>query len=247
MNSFVQEVFNKISLERDPELWRSEDDLRTKTRLTFLSGFEETLFSQQLLNDKDASRGLCKNARMCNTVKRKLEDVSFSSNVEEEQEKKLALLNLALCFADIPEKGSSVDFDYCDNTFIHLLHERIAILSTLKYTEEALEDVKVLEEYICDLEENASAPKLAEYYTEFFKLKFSLVLDCLGLDDHKKEGYRRKFKSLEDSKDYEGLKELISSLDQIYSTDKQHPLSSNGYEGINRDQGNLVLLIITFL
>ena len=74
----------------------------------------------------------------------------------------------ALCFAEVPEKRSSVRVDYYDSTFVSLLHERIVILSNLRYIKEALEDVKVLEEFICNFQEDSLAPKLPEYYKEFF-------------------------------------------------------------------------------
>ena len=239
MTTFIQHVFNKISLERDQELWESDDDSQTKERIKFLSEFEETLFAPQLLNDdKDVSKDLQKNVKMCDAFRRKLEELS--SNVKQEkQEEKLKILNQALCFAEVPEKRSC---DYCDNTFISLLHERIALLSNLKHTKEALEDVKVLEEYICNLEDNASAPKLAEYYTEFFKLRFNLVLDDLDLDDEEKNSnYRKQFKYLEISKNYKGIRKMISTLDQLYATNKQNLLISDDHKGINHDRGKLIL------
>ena len=111
MNSFVQNVFNKISLERNPKLWQSENDLQMPERLRFLSEFEETLFSSQLFNDKNVSKGLRKNAVLCNAFKTKSESLIS----DDDNEKKLTLLNQALCFSEVPEKDSD-GHECCENT-----------------------------------------------------------------------------------------------------------------------------------
>ena len=210
MNNFVQNVFNKISLERNPALWQSEDDSQMPKRIKFLSEFEETLFSSQLFNDKNVSKGLRKNAVLCCAFKKKFDSIKTSTR--EDQEKKLTLLNQALSFCEIPEKGSE-NYHYPDNIFVQLIHQRITILSSLKYTKEALEDIKVLEEYHDP--DDISNPKLVEYYNEFQKLKFNLTLDNLCLDQQHARKYVEKYQKVEETKDNTAIKDLISTLENI--------------------------------
>ena len=48
MGDIVQQIFNEISLERDPSLWQNEVDTKafTEKRIRLLAEFEETLFQQ---------------------------------------------------------------------------------------------------------------------------------------------------------------------------------------------------------
>ena len=48
MGDLVQQVFNEISLERDPAIWQScrQDAAMTEKRINFLADFQETLFSK---------------------------------------------------------------------------------------------------------------------------------------------------------------------------------------------------------
>ena len=50
MGDIVQEIFNVISLERDPKIWQSyrQDVAMTEKRINFLAEFEQTLFSKVL-------------------------------------------------------------------------------------------------------------------------------------------------------------------------------------------------------
>ena len=207
MNNFVQTVFNKISLERNPALWQSEDDSQMPKRIKFLSEFEETLFSSQLFNEKNVSKGLRKNAVLCCAFKKKFEGIKASS--KDDLEKKLTLLNQALSFCEIPERGSE-NYHYPDNIFVQLIHQRITILSSLKYTKEAIEDVKVLEEYHDP--DDINDPKLEEYYNEFRRLKFNLTLDNLCLDQQEATKYRQKYQKNEEADDNEARQELTLSL-----------------------------------
>ena len=52
MSGFIQNVFDAISLERNPKLWTSEDPGLTKKRISLLSEFEETRFSEQIERKK---------------------------------------------------------------------------------------------------------------------------------------------------------------------------------------------------
>lgn len=58
MEGFVQEVFNEISLERDPKLWQSSDDGLTAKRISLLRKFPEARFASQLQRNR---RPLSKN------------------------------------------------------------------------------------------------------------------------------------------------------------------------------------------
>ena len=50
MTDIIQNVFNEISLERDPRLWHSyrDDETMLERRIQFLSEFPQTLFSKVL-------------------------------------------------------------------------------------------------------------------------------------------------------------------------------------------------------
>jgi hypothetical protein len=222
MNSFVQNVFNEISLERNPKLWQSENDLEMPRRIKFLSEFEETLFSSQLFNEKNVSKGLRKNTVLCNAFKKKLETVLS----DDDKEKKLTLLNQALCFSEVPEKESEGS-EFCENTYVHLILDRISTLKSLKYFKEALEDVKVLEEY--HDHSDTSDPGLSDYFTNLYKLKFSLELEKSLAVGVKLFDYNKQYEGLEESKDYIGIQNLIDSINQQGL--KQTHLSKKSDEG----------------
>jgi hypothetical protein len=59
--SFLQKVFNKISLQKNEKLWLSSDGNRLEDRLRLLAEFPDTRFSTQLKLDS-ASNG--KNAKL---------------------------------------------------------------------------------------------------------------------------------------------------------------------------------------
>ena len=57
MGDLVQQVFNEISLERDPSIWQSsrQDAAMTEKRINFLAEFQETLFSKVCTKIYDSS------------------------------------------------------------------------------------------------------------------------------------------------------------------------------------------------
>ena len=123
MTTFIQDVFNKISLERNPALWQSNDDSRTLERLQFLSEFQETKFEQQL--DRDCA-SLNKNSKLSQAFHQK-------ASKTEVLDQKLALLNQALCFVPIDEESG----------FLNVVISRIETLFALKRHAEVLADVKL--------------------------------------------------------------------------------------------------------
>ena len=84
MASFVQDVFNEISLERDPDLWQCADDTKMSKRIKFLSGFEETKFKKHLRTG--CNPALEKNSKLCQAFQMK-------ASKTDESEKKIALMN----------------------------------------------------------------------------------------------------------------------------------------------------------
>ena len=62
-DSFVQDVFNDISLEKNPRLWQSEtvSSEATSERLQLLLRFQECDFKSQLRLGKDVKSPLAKN------------------------------------------------------------------------------------------------------------------------------------------------------------------------------------------
>ena len=219
MNNFIQTIFNKISLERDPRLWQSEDDSLMPKRLKLLSEFEDTLFSAQLFNDKNVSKSLRKNVTLCNAFKKKSEELA----TQEDQEKKLALLNQALCFSDIPEKESE-NYECCKNTYLQLLIERIQTLSRLNYKTEALEDLKVLEDYI-EIANSSCDQRVFDCFARYCDVKFefmaSLVLPVKlsSLSTKEKQLICNKadeLKLLVKSKDITSIKEFLNAMEHDY-------------------------------
>ena len=53
--SFLQKVFNKISLQKNEKLWMSSDESRLEERLRLLATFPDTKFSTQLKLDSATS------------------------------------------------------------------------------------------------------------------------------------------------------------------------------------------------
>ena len=211
MNNFIQTIFNKISLERDPRLWQSEDDSLMPKRLQLLSEFEDTLFSAQLFNDKNVSKSLRKNVTLCNAFKKKAE--GFAS--QDDQEKKLALLNQALCFSDIPDKESE-DYECCQNTYLQLLIERIQTLGTLNYKREALEDLKVLEDYI-EFTNSSCDQKVFDCFAKYCDVKFEFFLSSLSTNEKQLLSNKAdELKLLVKSKDITSIKEFLKSMEYDY-------------------------------
>ena len=64
----MQKVFNQISLQKDEELWMSDDDTRTCERLQLVAEFPETQFGPQLKLDCVAS---CKNPKLSMALREK--------------------------------------------------------------------------------------------------------------------------------------------------------------------------------
>eukprot|EP00095_Tigriopus_kingsejongensis_P012145 maker-scaffold954_size76946-snap-gene-0.18 protein:Tk12145 transcript:maker-scaffold954_size76946-snap-gene-0.18-mRNA-1 annotation:"GD10796" len=121
MSDFVQKVFEKLSLQKDPALWQSRDDSQTGMRIHFLSRFPEAGFEEHLLREKSP---IAKNdilARVCST---KAQD-------EKNDEKKLALLNQALLFVSLDETQTMGD----------LIMARIHCLLRCDRVEECLKDL----------------------------------------------------------------------------------------------------------
>ena len=211
MNNFIQATFNKISLERDPRLWQSEDDSLMPKRLKLLSEFEDTLFSAQLFNDKNVSKSLRKNVTLCNAFKKKAEE--FAN--QDDQEKKLALLNQALCFSDIPDKESE-NYECCKNTYLQLLIERIQTLSTLNYKTEALEDLKVLEDYI-EITNSSCDQKVFDCFAKYCDVKLEFFLSSLSSNEKQMISNKAdELKLLVKSKDITSIKELLKSMEHDY-------------------------------
>ena len=53
MSETVQDVFNLISLEKDPKMWHNlkQSKEMTRKRINFLAEFEETLFEKVIFYD----------------------------------------------------------------------------------------------------------------------------------------------------------------------------------------------------
>ena len=88
-------------------------------------------------------------------------------------------------------------------------------MKSLKYIKEALDDVKVLEEYYDPiLHADTSDPNLSDYFTTLYKLKFSLALEGSNAVGEKLMEHRKQYEVLQKSKDYKAIQELIESLIQ---------------------------------
>ena len=213
MNSFIQEVFNKISLERNPSLWQSEDDTLMEKRLQFLSEFNETLFWPQLFNEKNTSKNLRKNSLLCNAFLKKAENLLS----DDEQEKKLTLLNQALCFSEPPESGA--DFDNVYNiTYLQIIFERAKTLNRMKCINEALNDIQFLLDCSKDFEETTDPSDACckEYYDKLYKLKFNILTDNIYVDEQEKNTQKQQYHKLETDKDLKKIAEFVSILKSRY-------------------------------
>ena len=209
MNNFIQTIFNKISLERDPRLWQSEDDSLMPKRLKLLSEFEDTLFSAQLFNDKNVSKSLRKNVTLCNAFKKKSEELA----TQEDQEKKLALLNQALCFSEIPEKESE-NYEYCKNTYLQLLIERIRTLSKLNYQKEAIEDLEVLEDYT-DITNTSCDQTVFDCFARYADIRFEVFHSFLSMNKKQSTSYKtEELQLLIKSNDHKSIKELLKCMEK---------------------------------
>ena len=62
--SFVQKVFDEISLEKNVQLWMSADDSYLQHRIEFLAEYPQTLFSEHLFATQKKSN-LAKNPILC--------------------------------------------------------------------------------------------------------------------------------------------------------------------------------------
>ena len=70
--SFLQNVFNDISLRRDQALWMSADDARTDDRLRLVAKFPEARFDQVLSVEKGAALRICsKNEKLAAALREK--------------------------------------------------------------------------------------------------------------------------------------------------------------------------------
>ena len=92
--SFVQKVFDEISLEKNVQLWMSADDSYLQHRIEFLAEYPQTLFSEHLFTTQKKTN-LAKNPILCQ---------GFASKAEKCMEKQewnqaLHLLNMSLTFA----------------------------------------------------------------------------------------------------------------------------------------------------
>ena len=122
-------------------------------------------------------------------------------------------LNQALCFSEVPESGSE-NFEYYNNTYVQLILERIDTLIRLKYTNEGLDDLKVLDNYYNDFDHLDA--KRIEYYSKLYQLKFSLLIDTSCTDDKEKISYKEQYQKLETDKDWKEIKKFIFTLEQNY-------------------------------
>merc|ERR1711892_93111 len=123
MGDIVQQVFNKISLERNPSIWHSEVDTKkaSEKRIKFLAEFDETLFHQALLLEKSPAR---KNDALAKALQLKSEKADDSSDA-------LKFLSQALCFSS-------------DDNRDQLVRKRSNKWEDLKEIENSLKDLLLL-------------------------------------------------------------------------------------------------------
>ncbi len=109
--SFIQNVFDKISLERNMDLWLSADDAKLQERLEFLSEYEETMFKDQLFNlDKRSNLG--KNPVLAKAFKMKADKAAKTKDFIQA----LALYNQSITFAPAEESSLMEDIK-CQRSF----------------------------------------------------------------------------------------------------------------------------------
>lgn len=105
MGSFIQEVFNDISLKRDQKLWLSADDSRTQDRLRLVAQFPESSFSRLLSSSPDEScpaiRICRKNSDLCSALREKA-NLCYAQG---DCHAALGLYNQGLQFASPEESG----------------------------------------------------------------------------------------------------------------------------------------------
>merc|ERR1711892_86816 len=123
MGDIVQQVFNEISLERNPSIWHSEVDTKkaSEKRIKFLAEFDETLFHQALLLEKSPAR---KNDALAKALQLKSEKADDSSVA-------LKFLSQALCFSS-------------DDNRDQLVRKRSNKWEDLKEIENSLKDLLLL-------------------------------------------------------------------------------------------------------
>ena len=68
-SEFLQEIFNKISLQKNQKLWLSYDDSKTEERIKLLAQFEETKFYNQLSASSPFIRMCKKNTQISNALR----------------------------------------------------------------------------------------------------------------------------------------------------------------------------------
>ena len=105
MANFLQKVFNQISLQKDEQLWMSDDDTRTLDRLQLLAEFPETQFAPQLKLDcvansknKKLSAALREKGNLCyaqgeaeSALNLYNQSLQFAPNDEDEETRDLAI------------------------------------------------------------------------------------------------------------------------------------------------------------
>ena len=191
MDSFVQKVFNQISLEKDPDLWQSRDDGLTEKRLQFLSGFKETLFQPQLQRSKRST--LSKNSKL---------SVAFLAKATQlmstDLEKTIVLLNNALTLAEDQEKVHKI------------LHLRLKALFEMKEYNLVLEGYHTLHD-LCN-QEDVDCREMTVF---IFKSRLNLYGDVVTGGDIAKVSMLNKANDLLKAKNYAEVEKLDLMLDSL--------------------------------
>lgn len=99
-SNFVQKVFDTISLEKNMDLWMSEEDVMLKNRIEFLADYPETMFPDYLFNNSKRAN-LAKNIMLCKGFKTKAEKLEVTENWTQA----LALYNQSITFAPAEENS----------------------------------------------------------------------------------------------------------------------------------------------
>ena len=125
MAEIVQEVFNDISLEKDPALWQNsqQNEFMTNKRINFLAGFEEALFTSEFDFDKSPSR---KNDKLAAALLTKY-------NVAKTSEQKLKLLGQSMAFGK-------------EDFFDEIHRKRMKVFLSINLKKEALKDLLAIRE-----------------------------------------------------------------------------------------------------
>jgi hypothetical protein len=69
--SFLQNIFNEISLERNQSLWLSGDDAKLEDRLRLLAEIPQCRFKQQLSENSPVVKLCSKNSKLCGALREK--------------------------------------------------------------------------------------------------------------------------------------------------------------------------------